>query len=683
MFHRNRGVDMSEICPSCDELTDFPGVLEKEFDAPTCEHCGCLIYGFEEYYTQCINCKVDYDRSSSNCLSCGDRQFNEDDYARFSALNLAFDHSYTINTEDSTVECAYEVIRDNLKLIEVAQTISTYPVLAIDTETTGLNPITDSLLLVQIATPEKVYVIEAREVDLRHVKNALENSQIVKILQNAKFDYKFIKAKLGISIVNIFDTMLAERVLTTGISRAIALSQITKKYLDINLEKSIRTSFVNLSAPMTNEQFDYAAQDAAVLFLLYPQMKWELEKLELADVAKLEFDAVIPISEMELEGVLVDVVKWREIIKDHEVKRDQLQKETLELLGSNATQKTLFGDVQQINLNSQKQVISAFSELNISLEDTSEAQLNQVDHPAAKKLLEYREHDKIITSFGETFLNLINPLTGRIHPNFQQIGADTGRLSCQNPNLQQIPSFFRSCFICPPGYSVITCDYSQAELRILAHLSQDPKFCKAFRDGGDLHATTASQMFKVPIDKVTKEQRGQAKTINFGLAYGRGPASLALQLGVSSDKAEKLIKSYFKSYSGIEAWLNTAAMSAVEAGYSLTPFGRKRFYTMPDPRDPEYKKQIGGIQRKGKNTPIQGSNADMIKYALIFINERLKEFDAKLVNTVHDEIVVEAKDDQAEKVFEIVKNEMVRAAEIFITAVPFVVDGILAPHWSK
>ena len=265
------------------------------------------------------------------------------------------------------------------------------------------------------------------------------------------------------------------------------------------------------------------------------------------------------------------------------------------------------------------------------------------------------------------------------------MGADTGRFSCTNPNIQQIPatSDFRSCFIAAPGYKLITCDYSQAELRILAQLSEDPAFVEAFQSGGDLHQLTASQMYQVPPDQVTKKQRGAAKVINFGLAYGRGPAALGVQLEVSTEDAKGLIDQYFKAYSGIQRWLDRAGREAVRKGYSATMLGRKRYYPPLDRDDIEFNKKRSGIERQGKNSPIQGSNADMTKFALIGINEALQDYDARIVNTVHDEIVVEAREDQAEVVCKIVEQEMVKAGERIINLVPIVADAKIADYWSK
>ena len=569
----------------------------------------------------------------------------------------------------------------------MSQNLEQQILLSIDTETSGLDPHLDTLLLLQIATHDTVYIFDCTKVDIAPLKGILENPHSVKLLQNAKFDYKFLRAKIGISMTNMFDTMLAERLLTVGLSREISLARIAKKYMGLRLDKSIRLSFTQGIGHLSHDQISYAAEDVICLFSIYYKQREELAKEHLLDIAQLEFDAVVPIGEMELNGIFVDAERWRKILVREEQLRDAAAQELLDLLEPGLPQQGLFNDVATVNLNSSTQIIEIFGRMGITLPDTSEATLKATDHPAAAKLLEYREHEKVLTAFGESFLKLINAKTGRIHPDFQQYGADTGRMSCQNPNLQQIPATeeFRSCFRAEPGYKIVTCDYSQAELRILAQLSQDEGFIEAFCSGADLHTLTASKMFKVPMEEVSKKLRGSAKAINFGLAYGMGAMSLSGRIGVSNEEAEQLIAQYFEAYPKIGGWLDKAANDAVTYGYSLTPLGRKRYYRPPDESAPDYKRKVGSIQRQGKNTPIQGANADMTKLALIYIQQKLweKDYDAKLINTVHDEIVVEAREDQAEEVKGIVEEMMIKAAQKIVQVVPIKADAEVADFWKK
>ncbi|MBN9392099.1 MAG: hypothetical protein J0I20_28940 [Chloroflexi bacterium] len=582
----------------------------------------------------------------------------------------------------------YELITDEEHLKQAVEALKDEPVLSVDTETSGLDPYEAKLLLVQVASPQMCYIIDAVRVPLDALKPLLENEKSLKLLQNAKFDYEMIKQNTGITLNNLYDTMLAERLLTAGLGMEVNLAAITKRYLGEVMDKSVRKTFYGQSSlNLTPEQLAYAAKDVIALFPIYAMQLEKLKKEKLLTVADLEFKCVQAVGDLELNGCKLDVVKWRKILEGVAEKRDAVRTELMELLPSGgARQSSMFGgDEYLINLNSGPQIIAEFGRLGITLEDTSEATLSKHNHPAAKKLLEYRGHEKTLGSFGEGLLSLISKKTGRIHPDFIQYGADTGRFSCSNPNVQQIPatSDFRACFIAEPGYKLVTCDYSQAELRILAELSLDEGFVNAFRSGGDLHILAASQMFGIKPEEVTKTQRSQAKAINFGLAYGMGPQGLALRIDKTVEEARELINAYFKAFSGVAKWLEKAGRDSVKLGYSPTPLGRKRYYHIPDSSDPDYRRKVSEIERRGKNAPIQGANADMTKMALVFLREKLSGYDARVVNTVHDEIVVEVREDQAEEVCKLVEHEMIRAAMEVVREVPMVADAKVGDYWSK
>jgi len=587
----------------------------------------------------------------------------------------------------------FELINDPKRMAEVIQLLLKETVIAVDTETTGLDPYTNDLLLLQIATHEHGYIFDmaggsngGKKLDVHPLKRVLEHPDILKLLQNAKFDYKMLMQQTGIALNNIYDTMLAERVLTSGISREVSLKNIANKYLGRPIDKTEQKSFIGMTpgSPYSQSQLEYAIRDVHVLFPLWEAQKPQLKKHKLERTVQLEFECVPAVGDMELAGVKIDETKWRHIIEAVKVLRDEAAGELHALLAPATLQATMLG-VSSINLNSGQQLIEVFGRLGVALPDTSEGTLTKFDHPAVKKLLEYRTHEKTLSAFGENMLLLIHKKTGRIHPNFNQHGADTGRFSASEPNVQQIPatSEFRECFIPEAGYKLITCDYSQAELRILAQLSEDPAFIEAFVSGGDLHQLTASQMFQVPVEEVTKQQRGQAKAINFGLAYGRGSGSLAVQLGVDVDEAKRLIDTYFKAYSGVQRWLDGAARLGVRKLYSETPIGRKRFFTKPDPASPDFNAQRAAIERQAKNAPIQGANADMTKYALVALRDSLRDYPARIVNTVHDEIIVEAREDVAEIVCQIVEQEMIRAGQKILTLVPVKADAHIGDYWSK
>jgi len=587
---------------------------------------------------------------------------------------------------------SYELIEEQSRLNEIARELKSAPVISIDLEATSLDPHQAKLLLFQLATPGQAYLFDARHLDLRPFQAVLGDEKILKIAQNAKFDYGMLKELAGVEIVNLFDTMLAERILTCGLTKLgdLSLLALARKYLELELKKEVReTFFAGHLRDFTKKQLDYAATDVLVLFPIYEAQKSRLQREHLDKIASLEFKLVPVVSEMELRGFLIDVERWRHAIEDYRRKAQEVDRKMQEELRpySRATQKDLFGNhANVVNLNSPSQIMEAFRRVGLDLPSTGEEILARHDHPLAKLLLEYREYEKIISAFGDNLLAKINPKTGRIHPDYMQIGADTGRFACSNPNLQQIPtdSLFRSCFIASPGHKLVVADYSQIELRIMAELSEDPVFMKAFKEDQDLHALTASQMFNIPIDQISKEKRFQAKSINFGLMYGRGAKSLAVQLGVSEEESRRLLDKYFRQYHRVRTWLDSVAREAVRRGYSTTLGGRKRYYEKLTPADPNYERQASYIERQGKNTPIQGTSADITKMALVNIRQRIlkEELDALPIHTVHDEVVVEARASVAERTAKIVKEEMVRAGEELLKKVPVRVDVTVSDIWE-
>jgi len=596
---------------------------------------------------------------------------------------------------ETKTEVKYDFIQTTEKLLKAVPEIETEPIISLDTEGTTYDPFTATMLLLQLATRNAAYVIDCTKVDISSLKHILEAERPLKIVQNAKFDYGILKVQAGIRLGNLFDTMLAERILTCGASREISLKTLAEKYLNEKIDKTIRETFYDPRSPalrgkFSPEQLDYAARDVLVLREIFEKQYKQLQEEDLVETAKLEFALVQVVAEMELRGSLIDKEKWRAHIKELEKKRDeinrQIQNEIRHL--SPYSQVDLFGNESDtVNLDSPLQLLAVFKKLGEDLPNTSEAILQKSAHPLAKKLLEYRAFEKMITAFGESILDKIHPITGRLHPDFLQLGADTGRFACNNPNLQQIPtdSGFRSCFIATPGYKLITADYSQIELRIMAEVSEDPAFLEAFKKNVDLHSLTASQMFRIPISKVDKDKRFQAKSINFGLMYGRGPVSLSTQIGLSVDEARNLLDVYFSSYKKVKRWLDNTGRQAVRAGEVRTLGGRRRLFVLPDRAHPDYEKLISSIERQGKNTPIQGTSADITKYALAYIYREFTQrgLDAYLIHTVHDEIVAEAREDIANEAAAIIEEQMVAAGEKLLTKVPVKVDVYVSDCWEK
>ena len=588
----------------------------------------------------------------------------------------------------------YEYITERGGLAEVCGAIlSKRDVLAVDTEGTSLDPYSNKLLLIQVGIPDKAFIFDGRKIkDFSPLREILEDARKLKLTQNGKFDYEVLKTSLGIRMKNIYDTMLAEGLLNAGLGTVNSLSSLRAlagKYIGVDLKKDIRETFA-AGGRITKDQLSYGALDVLVLFPIFEKQLKEIKKNSLTRVAKLEFAVLPVVGDMELRGSFVDVERWRKSLKEFKAKRDELahkiQDEIRPLYSGNQTD--LFGNMRDaINLNSQKQLMELFNDkLGLSLPSTGVGVLQKTNHPVAQMLLEYRGFEKLLSAFGETLLSKINKHTGRMHPDFFQLGAATGRFSCSNPNLQQIPrdATFRSCFTKTPGNKLVNADYSQAELRILADYSKDPAFLKAYKEGADLHTLTASQMYNVPFDKVTKDMRQATKTINFGLMYGRGAMSIGAQIGISAEEAKKLLGKYFDTYAGVKRWLDATAKEAIDRGYAETRLGRKRWFTIPDKSSVEYTKELGSIARAAKNHPIQGTSADMTKLALIYINERFEKEGIKggIVHTVHDEIVSEVAEDQAKEAAKIQQEEMVRAGETLLKNVPVVADVVVSDVWE-
>jgi len=596
---------------------------------------------------------------------------------------------------------SYEYITNPDELNSALEKLEKTPVVGVDVEGTGLDPYTSTLLLVQIGTEETSYIIDARKLNLKEYpryKALLEDPKRIKILHNAKFDYKFLKVQTGVRLTNVYDTMLAGAVLSAGlVGKNPSLKELTTKYCGLDLEKGVRKSFVNHIGEITEAQLKYSGLDTLVMFPIFKAQLEELKREDVVKVAKLEFASTLVVAEMELRGMVINVPKWKEVIDALEIKRTKYATEFQELIrpyyGTNSMD--LFGNsVDAINVNSQTQLMDLLNNrIGLNLVSTNDAFLRDVKHPVVEVLRDYRKYEKLLSAFGQSLLDKVNPVTGRLHPDYNQMGTATGRFSCKDPNLQQIPrnseeAPFREFFNPAPGYKLVTADYSSFEMRILADLSGDEKMINALKEDLDIHSYTASLMFNLPYSndfkKLHPDLRQIAKPIGFGLMYGMSAAGLASQIGVSKDKGEEYMELYFKSYPSVRDFLNKLADDAVKKGWSTTPLGRKRWYKRPSPSDPDYRRKMGSIQRQAKNHPIQGTNADAIKFAFVFLQERIDKegIDGGITHTVHDEIVSEIREDQAEDWAKIQSDEMVRAAELFITKVPVKSDPFVGDLWE-
>lgn len=407
-----------------------------------------------------------------------------------------------------------------------------------------------------------------------------------------------------------------------------------------------------------------------------------LERDGLRKVARLECLVLRPFAALEHRGLPIDVAGWRALVEEARGRMRRARQEVFAALGDHVS-RDLFGE-PDLSLESEHEVRAVLERvLGYTLSDLSKQTLGAVDHPATGALLRYREAFKIVSTYGDAFLDHVDPRTGRIHATFLPLGASTGRVASREPNLQNLPGDerFHRCLAAPEGRALVTADYATCELRILAELSGDPRFSEAFERGEDLHSFVASRVFGVPVSKSENAHlRQQAKAINFGLVYGMGAGALAAQVGKSLDEAEALLERYFQTFPRIRRYLEDSVDRALSRGFSETVLGRKLVF---DPEVVKGENARGELGRIAKNMPIQGTSADMTKLAMVRVHERLLEEHpgAGLVNTIHDELVVECDEGEAERVAEAVRVEMEEAHRTLLKKVPPLVEVHAGRHW--
>ena len=587
----------------------------------------------------------------------------------------------------------YKLITDKKSLAEACGELSSEEVVGFDCETTELEPRDGKLRLLQLSGSKNTYVIDLRSFegkqslrenkDLEPLRKVLFAERPIKVAHNAKFDSKWVAHHLGTDVGGIFDTMLASQLISAGErDRRHGLADVAAFFLGTEVDKSEQVSDWN-AAELSESQIRYAAKDAAIMTGLRNKLLERLRVDGLEQVAELENACVMPIARMELNGFYLDGDSWLKHVEQIQKKRDRVASELQEMLSSAATQANLFG-VAEINLDSPSQVSDALRQLGVPIEDSTSA--NQLEplateFPAVAKLLEYRALAKSLSSFGENFLEFIRKDSGRIHSDFRQIGAPTGRFSSSNPNIQQIPhqEAYRRCFKAPEGKKLVIADYSQIELRILAEFSDDQSFIGSFVSGKDFHTATAAQVFNVKEEEVTPEQRSFAKRLNFGVVYGIGASRFAAMTGLTIREAEDTLRRYFTTYPRLDEWLRNAAKRAVSERVARTASGRMMKFNF----DQDDRSAVGSAGRNAKNFPIQGTSADILKRALSILHASLRGTSGIIVNTVHDEIIVECDERDAEVVLGKLTASMESAAGEFLKKVPVKVDAHVSDDWSK
>ena len=618
-------------------------------------------------------------------------------------------------------EIDYRLVETEEELAAACERLAQHPEVGFDTETTSLSPFEGRVRLVQLAAPgEPVYVFDldrftgegdnaarrerARNAEsLAPLRRLLAATRPVKIGHNLKFDAKWASHYLGVELCGdfdsraenkneverggLFDTLLASQLISAGEQEdRHSLASVSERYLNQPVDKTQQVS--DWGGTLSGAQLEYAARDAVLMLPLRLKLVEQLRANALTRTAQLEFECVMPLAAMELTGVYLDQECWRVKLKGIEKQRNVLHELLQEELAEEPAQQSLFGPARaSMNLDSHVQLTRALKRVLPEGEEIPDSTRNwkleplALRFPVVRRILDYRTLQKTL-KFGETLLESINKETGRIHSHFHQIGAPTGRMSCTDPNIQQVPHAFdmRRCFRAPAGRKLVDADYSQIELRILADFTSDPGFVEAFRSGADLHRVTAAQVFGVKLEEVSKEQRDFAKRLNFGVVYGIGARRFALLTGLKESEAEDLLKRYFATYRGLDAWLRDAGFKAVrERTAPRTVAGRLFRFNF----DPEDKQAASAAQRNGKNAPIQGSSADIIKRAMRLLHDRLKGTEARVVNVVHDEVVVECPEEGAKEFARIVEETMCAAGEEYVKAVPIKVESAVTDEWVK
>jgi len=561
------------------------------------------------------------------------------------------------------------------------------PFLYLDIETTGLDPFTCELVTLQLQTPSGQFILIKDPDSLQAIKPKLENNIIVG--HNIKFDSKFLKYRYGITLTNVYDTYIAEIAVSGGLlagRKGASLKDLVLKYCGVTLDKTEQYSFKR-GIPLTEEQKQYAAKDLSYLPKIMQEQQSKIKLLGLEKVIETEMKAIPAVVWLELSGINVDMLR----IADIHSKLTEQRAENIQSLSKAFSP-------NKVNINSPKQLKQALNRIGIPVTGTSEAELAKFDNPVIDKVLEYREVNTLITKFTSKIQEFINPVTGRVHSNFNQYGAKSGRFTSSKPNLQQQPSKFaewRSIYQAVPGNKIVTADYSQIELRILGQVAHDKEYINAYNQGIDLHKLTASKVFKVPLENVTKQQRSMAKTVNFGIAYGMWTGGLIGNLNksgisIGTEEAEKIIKDFHKAYPSISKYLYDIGEEGAKKLVVRNKAGRVLKFNRPistevrkEVREQDLKRQLGSIKRESKNLPIQSLCADMVKVAMANIFRKLEPKGVRFINTVHDELVFECPEALANETAAIVKEEMENAGKLYLKDLPCIAEVTVADCWEK
>ena len=590
----------------------------------------------------------------------------------------------------------YHLIESEEDAQELCRNFLTFSQVAFDTETTSVDAMQAQLVGMSFAVEGGTawYVAVSRETEAAQrmvdiFRPFFEHPSIEKVGQNLKYDL-LVLSHYGVEVAGpLFDTMLAHYVVQPEQRHNMDL--LAEKYLHyrtIPIEALIGSGRTqrNMADLEPKEIVDYACEDADVTLRLYPILKEEMEKYEVTSVfTHIEMPLLPVLARMERNGVRLDTAALEETGRNFTERMQQLETDIYELAG------------HEFTITSPKQVGAVlFDELQISAKvkktktgqySTSEEVLESLrdKHPIVEKILQHRALKKLLSTYVEALPKLIHPQTGHIHTSFNQAVTATGRLSSSNPNLQNIPvrgedgREIRRAFVPEEGEVFFSADYSQIELRIMAHLSEDEHMVADFNSGLDIHAATAARIFHKPVEEVDRDERRKAKTANFGIIYGISAFGLSERMGVSRGEAKELIENYFSTYPKVREYMNESIERAKQTGYITTQFGRRRYLSDINAGNATVR---GYAERNAVNAPIQGTAADIIKLAMVAIDRRLREekLQTRMILQVHDELNFSVPPTELEQVRHLVVEEMERA---FQMRVPLVAECGEGTNWLE
>ncbi len=599
----------------------------------------------------------------------------------------------------------YELILESEQLIKWVEMVNEKGLVAIDCETTSINPIDADIVGFSMSLENSLacYIpishknSSEKQISLKKfiqiIRVLLEDSSILKIGQNIKYDYVILK-NLGINLSNVDDTMLMSYVLRTG-RRGHGLDDLsidflsyeTQKYSDVTTKNKKKIPFeeVNITAAM-----NYAAEDADVTYRLWDILRIELIKNKLYDFYfYVEKPLIKIIAIMEIWGCKIDNGELKKLSLEFSKKIDEIGNKIYDCAGVkfNVGSPKQLGEIlfSKLNLPFGKKGKSGNFQTDVKILE----KLKSENHIIASLILEWRQFSKLKSTYCSGLLSRESKKTSRIHTSYGMASTLTGRLSSNDPNLQNIPiktvegRQIRKAFIAEDGFSIVSVDYSQIELRVLAHIANMPSLINAFKNGEDIHSVTAMDVFQVSKENITNDLRRKAKTINFGIIYGISAYGLGLQLEISNSEAKKYIDQYFLKYPGIKDYMKETVIFCRDKGYVVTPFGRRIF--IPFIND-KMASRRNFAERSAINAPIQGGAADMIKIAMPKIFKFIQENNlrSKMLLQVHDELIFETPNDEIEEIVNNIPDIMINSHQKFLKLdVPIKVDVGIGKNWNE